>query len=82
MKLGGLGDDMGTFAIQCTDGFYLMAGITSSFGMGREDAWLVKIKDQSARGEYDALSNRSVIIFPASSGPAPSNLSLIVSPSN
>lgn len=80
MKLGGLGDDMGTFAIQCTDGSYLMAGITSSFGMGREDAWLVKIEDQSARGEYDALSNRSVIIFPASSGPAPSNLSLKVSP--
>ncbi len=80
MQLGGLGDDIGTFAIQSTDGSYMMAGITSSFGMGREDAWLLKIRDQSARGEYDALSNRSVILFPASSCLAPSNLSLISSP--
>jgi hypothetical protein len=43
ITLGGRGDDIGTFAIQDRDGSYAMAGITDSYGMGREDAWLVKI---------------------------------------
>lgn len=43
MIRGGRGDDIGTFAIQDRDGSYMMAGITDSYGNGREDAWLVKI---------------------------------------
>jgi hypothetical protein len=43
MTLGGRGDDIGTFVIQNRDGSYTMSGITDSYGMGREDVWLVKI---------------------------------------
>jgi hypothetical protein len=43
MAFGGRGDDIGTFAIQDRDGSYTMTGITDSYGMGREDVWLVKI---------------------------------------
>jgi len=71
---------MGTFALQSTDGSYLMAGITSSFGQGREDAWLVKTGYESTGDENETTSNRSVIFFPVSSGPGPSNLSSISSP--
>lgn len=80
MQLGGRADDMGTFALQSTDGSYLMAGITSSFGQGKEDAWLVKIGYENTGDENGTLSNHSVIFFPASSGPGPSNLSSISSP--
>jgi len=45
MTLGGPADDIGTFIVSCRDGSYRLAGITSSFGAGREDAWLVKIQD-------------------------------------
>ena len=47
MTLGGSADDIGTFVIQNKDGSYTMAGITSSYGLGREDAWLVKIREES-----------------------------------
>jgi hypothetical protein len=43
IEIGGRSDDIGTFAIEKKDGSYMMAGITSSFGSGREDAWLVRI---------------------------------------
>jgi len=46
MALGGSSDDIGTFAIQRRDGSYMLAGITGSYGLGREDAWLVKIVEQ------------------------------------
>jgi len=41
--LGGLGEEIGSFALQCRDGGYLLAGITDSFGSGAEDAWLIKL---------------------------------------
>ncbi len=44
--LGGRADDIGTFAIQNRDGDYVLAGITSSFGSGAEDAWLVKMQTE------------------------------------
>jgi len=55
MTRGGTGDDIGTFAIQNRDGSYTMAGITDSYGMGREDAWLVKIaaEPQSMENETE-----------------------------
>jgi len=40
---GGGGDDIGTFAVQNRDGDYILAGITSTFGSGAEDAWLIKM---------------------------------------
>lgn len=54
MTLGGPADDIGTFIVSCRDGSYMLAGITSSFGAGREDAWLAKIQDgpeQEASGD-------------------------------
>lgn len=47
--LGGKGDDLGSYAIQNRQGDYILAGITSSFGSGSEDVWLVKmvLEDQA-----------------------------------
>lgn len=41
--LGGINDDIGSFVIQNREGDYVLAGITSSFGSGAEDVWLVKM---------------------------------------
>ena len=60
ITLGGSSDDIGTYAIQRRDGSYMMAGITSSFGHGREDAWLVKIRAEPSRDESETpLLNRT-----------------------
>jgi hypothetical protein len=53
MTLGGSYDDIGTFAIQSKDGSYTMAGITSSYGLGREDVWLVKIREDQNETQID-----------------------------
>ncbi|MEI6103915.1 MAG: hypothetical protein WCP70_08210 [Methanothrix sp.] len=44
MTLGGSFDDIGTYVIHSRDG-YKLAGITSSYGQGREDVWLVKLRE-------------------------------------
>lgn len=60
ITFGGSSDDIGTFAIQRRDRSYMMAGITSSFGLGREDAWLVKIQAEPSRDESETpLLNRT-----------------------
>ena len=43
MPLGGPKDDIGTAIVESRDGGYVLAGITSSFGAGAEDVWLVKL---------------------------------------
>ena len=53
MILGGSCDDIGTYVIQSRDGSYTMAGITSSYGQGREDAWLVKIREDQNETQID-----------------------------
>jgi hypothetical protein len=64
MTLGGSADDIGTFVIQSRDGSYTLAGITSSLGFGREDAWLVKIRGEPLSDENETqLQN---LIFPNS----------------
>ncbi|MDD4093226.1 MAG: hypothetical protein PHF94_01260 [Methanothrix sp.] len=64
ITLGGSSDDIGTFAIQRRDGSYMMAGITSSFGLGREDAWLVKIRAEPSRDESETPLLNRTISFP------------------
>lgn len=67
---GGGADDIGTFAVQNRDGDYIMAGITSTFGSGAEDAWLIKMGMEISINENDAkLQNltqsfRSIIQHP------------------
>lgn len=69
---GGLGDDIGSFVIQNREGDYILAGITSSYGSGAEDVWLVKVilKDQeevnSARLENLTRSLQSRVRQPRS----------------
>jgi len=64
VAVGGSSDDIGTFAIQRRDGSYMMAGITSSFGQGREDAWLVKIRAEPSSDESDTPFPNRTISFP------------------
>ncbi len=61
MILGGSSDDIGTFVVQSRDGSYTLAGITSSYGLGREDAWLVKIRREPlSDGNEAQLQNLTV----------------------
>jgi hypothetical protein len=64
MTSGGSLDDIGTFVVQSKDESYKLAGITSSYGLGREDAWLVKIGAESLNGENDTQLRN--LIFPNS----------------
>lgn len=48
---GGASNDHGFSVIQTSDGGYMLAGITQSFGLIREDGWLVKI-DSTGGGEW------------------------------
>ncbi|MGD0954719.1 MAG: hypothetical protein ABR985_20430 [Methanotrichaceae archaeon] len=58
MPLGGPGENIGTSVAETTDGGYVMAGITNSFGAGAEDAWLVKVGPKNATAASgDALGN-------------------------
>lgn len=67
---GGGADDIGTFAVQNRDGDYIMAGITSTFGSGAEDAWLIKMRMEIPIHENDTkLQNltqsfRAIIQYP------------------
>ena len=66
VQLGGRGEDIGTYALQSRDRSFLLAGITSSFGQGREDAWLVKLGEDVAL-ERQRQSNLSFSLYPLSS---------------
>lgn len=49
LVLGGMRDDIFSFVIQNRKGDYILAGITSSYGSGAEDAWLVKVISKDLR---------------------------------
>ncbi|MGB4087344.1 hypothetical protein [Methanothrix sp.] len=49
LVLGGMKDDICSFVIQNRKGDYILAGITSSYGSGAEDAWLVKVISKDLR---------------------------------
>ncbi len=64
MILGGIADDIGTFVVSNKDGSYTMAGITDSYGQGREDAWLVRIRAESQIKENETQMRH--LVFPSS----------------
>jgi len=59
IPLGDEGDNIGTWAVQNSDGSYLFAGITCSYGFGAEDGWLVKFMGTTAKGEEERADNAS-----------------------
>lgn len=44
LSLGGSGNDWGNCVLEAQDGGYVVAGVTESFGAGKEDVWLIKVR--------------------------------------
>lgn len=64
LPFGGLRDDIGTAIVESSDGGYVLAGITNSFGAGAEDVWLVKLTSDNNAG---ILSPENAILGSATS---------------
>jgi hypothetical protein len=47
MRFGGPGQNMATSVVESSDGGYVIAGITNSYGAGAEDAWLVEVRPEN-----------------------------------
>ncbi len=62
LSLGGPVDDVGTFVVQSRDGGYVLAGITSSYGSGAEDAWLIKLPAEVQTNANETLAWRNVTV--------------------
>jgi hypothetical protein len=53
VTFGGTRSDAGNAVELTTDGCYIVAGFTASYGEGRDDAWLIKVDDAgSARWQH------------------------------
>ncbi len=52
--LGGTGDDWAFSLQQTSDGGYIVAGVTESFGAGRSDAWVIKL-DGDGRVQWQKI---------------------------
>jgi uncharacterized delta-60 repeat protein len=57
---GGLSDDFGRSVAQTSDGGYIIAGYTWSYGAGSEDVWLIKV-DTDGNKEWDKTFGGSSI---------------------
>ncbi|MBU1005684.1 MAG: alpha/beta fold hydrolase, partial [Nanoarchaeota archaeon] len=57
-KFGGSGDDWANSAQQTSDGGYILAGYTDSFGAGNNDVYLVKLLSKSA--SIDILNDDNI----------------------
>ena len=55
--IGGMRDDICSYVVQNRNGDYILAGITSSYGSGAEDVWLVKLGLREEESSPARLAN-------------------------
>jgi len=61
--VGGSEDDIANTVIQATDGSFVLAGSTFSFGAGGRDAWLVKTDSPGIASPTRFVYNVAVIVL-------------------
>ncbi len=59
MTLGKQRDEIGTAVVESEDRGYVLAGITSSFGAGAENAWLVKLRSTDLTENASSNNNNT-----------------------
>jgi hypothetical protein len=74
MRLGGLGQDMATSVVESSDGGYVVAGITSSYGAGAEDAWMAKVKLENTTSTSENAAGNLTSENTSKSNVAPKNI--------
>jgi hypothetical protein len=74
MRLGGPGQDMATSVVESSDGSYVVAGITGSYGAGAEDAWMAKVKLENTTSTSENAAGNLTSENTSKSNVAPKNI--------